>query len=168
MLEFSQFLENFLWPNYSSETNSLTHLMAIVVIVNEKFRERVPAWTPFQIRPEHFHHFFHQVLKWSIAEPGEISIAEQTKLLIFLDHCFCSMEVDLVRTEVQRLVSLPMWGSLLQTRREAELNKIPKWKKYWKLLQKKDSKESPESLAKLQFERKYWKLLQKKDAKESP
>ena len=153
MLEFSQFLENFLWPNYSSETTSLAHLMAIVVIVNEKFRERVPAWTPFQLRPEHFHQFFHQVLKWAVAEAGEITVAEQTKLIIFLDHCFCSMEVDLVRTEVQRLVSLPMWGSLLPNRRESELNKIPKWKKYWKLLQKKDTKETPEMLEQLQFER---------------
>ena len=155
MLEFSQYLENFLWPNYSPNTASLSHLMSIVVIVNEKFRERVPAWTAFQLKPEEFSGFFHTVLSWAVADPGEISIGEQTKLVIFLDHCFCSMEVDLVRTQVQRLVSLPMWSCLLDARREAELKAIPKWKKYWKLLQKKDAKETPENLKKLQFERKF-------------
>jgi len=155
MLEFSQYLENFLWPNFTAEKSSLSHLMSIVVIVNEKFRERVPAWTAFQLKPEEFPGFFHKVLSWAVAEPGEISIGEQTKLVIFLDHCFCSMEVDLVRTQVQRLVSLPMWSCLLEARREAELKAIPKWKKYWKLLQKKDAKETPENLEKLQFERKF-------------
>ena len=55
MLEFSQYLENFLWPNFDgSEPPSLAMVMSIVVIVNEKFRERVPAWAAFQYRPDHF------------------------------------------------------------------------------------------------------------------
>lgn len=37
MLEFSQYLENFLWPNYTPEC-PLPHLLSIVLIVNEKFR----------------------------------------------------------------------------------------------------------------------------------
>ncbi len=42
------------------------------------------------------------VLRFAVAEPSdEISIGEQTRLIIFLDHCFTSMEVDLVRTQVQ-------------------------------------------------------------------
>jgi intron-binding protein aquarius len=59
MLEFSQYLENFLWPNFSGGEEggkgpSLEHVMSIVVIVNEKFRERVPAWAAFQYRPDQF------------------------------------------------------------------------------------------------------------------
>jgi intron-binding protein aquarius len=154
MLEFSQYLENFLWPNYSADSG-LAHLLSIVVVVNEKFRERVPAWTAFQQQPEHFEEFFHSALKWAVAEPVKITVQEQTKLLIFLDHCFTSMEVDLVRTQVQKLVSLPMWSCLLDARREAELKAIPKWKKFWKLLAKKDAKETPENLEKLHFERKF-------------
>ena len=161
MLEFSQYLENFLWPNYSS-SSSLGHVLSIVVVVNEKFRERVPAWAAFQAKPEQFETFFHTVLKWSSAEVGDISLQEQTKLLIFLDHCFTSMEVELVRTQVQKLVSLPMWACLLDARREAELKAIPKWKKFWKLLGKKDAKETPEALEKLQFERKFLSNMIKK------
>jgi intron-binding protein aquarius len=161
MLEFSQYLENFLWPNYS-DSSSLAHLLSIVIVVNEKFRERVPAWAAFQHSPDQFQAFFHSVLKWSVAEVGEISVLEQTKLLIFLDHCFTSMEVDLVRTQVQKLVSLPMWACLLEARREAELKAIPKWKKFWKLLSKKDAKETPENLEKLQFERTFLSNMIKK------
>jgi intron-binding protein aquarius len=55
MLEFSQYLENFLWPNFDGTAEpSLAMVMSLVVIVNEKFRERVPAWAAFQYRPDHF------------------------------------------------------------------------------------------------------------------
>ena len=55
MLEFSQYLENFLWPNFeATKEPSLAHVMSIVLIVNEKFRERVPAWAAFQYRPDQF------------------------------------------------------------------------------------------------------------------
>merc|ERR1719193_334609 len=161
MLEFSQYLENFLWPHFKEDSN-LAHLLSIVVVVNEKFRERVPAWTAFQLKPEMFDTFFHQVLKWAMAEGEEITVEEQTKLLIFLDHCFTSMEVDLVRTQVQKLVSLPMWACLLPSRREAELKSIPKWKKFWKLIGKKDAMEAPDALENLQFERKFLSNMIKK------
>ena len=44
MLEFSQYLENYLWPNYKPENSSASHVLSIVIMVNEKFRERVSAW----------------------------------------------------------------------------------------------------------------------------
>lgn len=42
-LEFSQYLEKYLWPNYD-ENASHAHLMSIVCLVNEKFREKVEVW----------------------------------------------------------------------------------------------------------------------------
>jgi hypothetical protein len=36
---------------------------------------------------------------------------------------------------------------------------IPKWKKYWKLLQKKDAKETEETRNKLNFERRFLKNM---------
>lgn len=43
MLEFSQYLENYLWPNFTQQS-TFAHTMSIVSMLNEKFRERVPAW----------------------------------------------------------------------------------------------------------------------------
>ncbi|XP_049959812.1 RNA helicase aquarius [Schistocerca serialis cubense] len=139
MLEFSQYLENYLWPNYKTGHASHAHMMSIVVMVNEKFRERVPAWQPFCKRPDHFSGFFQQVLEACIMENVATSLREQTALLLFLNHCFNSMEVALIRDQVKRLVSLSMWVSLLQGRREQELKAEPKWRKFWKLIQRKDA-----------------------------
>lgn len=43
ILEFSQYLENYLWPNYKPGA-SHSHIMSIVVMLNEKFREHVQVW----------------------------------------------------------------------------------------------------------------------------
>ena len=44
MLELSQYLENYLWPNYKPGVSSANHVLSIIIMVNEKFRERVSAW----------------------------------------------------------------------------------------------------------------------------
>lgn len=45
------------------------------------------------------------------------------------------------------------WSSyLLQGRREQELRAVPKWRKYWKLIQRKDT---PEMREKLDWERRF-------------
>ena len=152
MLEFSQCLENFLWPNYVTGESSHSHMMSIVILLNEKFRERVPVWDAFKRRPTHFPGFFQQVLEACLMDSTQCPLKEKTALLVFLNHCFNSMEVDLIREQVKRLVSLSMWISLQKGRREQELKLVPKWRKYWKVLQKKDS---PELQAKLEWERKF-------------
>ena len=143
MLEFSQYLENYLWPHYN-ETATAAHTLSIVYMVNEKFRERVPAWLPFQKNPENFPCFFKKVMDLALNE--EISLKEQTAVIIFLGHCFTSMEIELVRLQIQKLVSLSMWESLLDSRRNHEFKNIPKWKKFWKAIQKRDGKESDETV----------------------
>lgn len=50
LLEVSQYLENYLWPNFDASTASYEHIMSILLMVNEKFREGVPAWTCFHTR----------------------------------------------------------------------------------------------------------------------
>ncbi|XP_024936105.1 RNA helicase aquarius isoform X2 [Cephus cinctus] len=157
MLEFSQYLENYLWPNYETETATRAHTMSIVVMVNEKFRERVQVWEAFEKNPTHFPGFFQRVLEASLEESIlDFDLKEQTALIVFLNHCFNSMEVALVREEVKRLVSLSMWVSLQQGRRELEFRKYPKWRKYWKVIRKKDN---PEHKEKLEWERRFLQRL---------
>lgn len=50
LLEISQYLENYLWPNFDVEKATFEHVMSLVLMVNEKFREGVPAWTCFHTR----------------------------------------------------------------------------------------------------------------------
>ena len=162
MLEFSQYFENYLWPNFK-ENASKEHVFSIILMINEKFRERVPAWMTFQLKPENFSTFFRAVLELSIRPTDvDFSTKEQTFILLFLDHCFTSMEIDLIRDQVQRLISLSMWTSLPEKRREMELKRNPKWKKYWKAINKKDAKATDEEREKAKFERAFLSNLIKK------
>ncbi|XP_034941084.1 RNA helicase aquarius [Chelonus insularis] len=153
MLEFSQFLENFLWPNYDAEQATRAHTLSIVVMVNEKFRERVQVWEAFEKNPTHFPGFIQRVLEACLEKSIlDFDLKEQTALIVFLNHCFNSMEVALVRNEIKRLVTLSMWVSLQHGRRELEFKKYGKWRKQWNFIRKRDK---PELKEKLDWERKF-------------
>uniref|UniRef100_A0A8C3IGU0 RNA helicase aquarius n=1 Tax=Chrysemys picta bellii TaxID=8478 RepID=A0A8C3IGU0_CHRPI len=163
LLEFSQYLENYLWMNYSPEVSSKAYLMSICCMVNEKFRENVPAWETFKKKPEHFPFFFKCILEASLDESdSELSLHEQTVLLLFLDHCFNSLEVDLIRGQVQQLISLPMWMGLQPARLEQELKKTPKLRKFWNLIKKNDEKMDEKTRMQAHRERRFLsQLIQK-------
>ena len=40
-LEYSQYLEKYLWPNFYAATASDAHVLSLCLMVNEKFREQV-------------------------------------------------------------------------------------------------------------------------------
>lgn len=154
ILEFSRYLENYLWPNFNEKSTS-AHVMSMVFLLNEKFRERIEVWKVFEKSPENFSLFFNEILqkcleKIDIVKATPSIIREQTSLLVFLNYCFSSMEVELCREQAKKLVSLSMWSCLQPKRRDQELNSIPEWKKYWKKLQKRDK---PEMKEKLEWER---------------
>lgn len=150
MLEFNRYLENYLWKNYNEKSTS-AHLMSIIFMLNEKFRERIEVWKVFDTNTEQFPSFFNSVLvkcleKIDSEKATPVIIREQTALLVFLNNCFRSMEVELCRDQVKKLVSLSMWSCLQPKRREQELNATPEWKKYWKKLMKRDKPEMKEKL----------------------
>jgi intron-binding protein aquarius len=84
--------------------------MSIVLMVNEKWRERVPLWTAFQQKPDTFPDFFHCLLEaclssievcvlvsvgdiiiTSCSQGGKLSMRERSVLIIFLVHAFNSL-----------------------------------------------------------------------------
>lgn len=50
VLEISQYLESYLWPHFDPASATFEHVMSILLMVNEKFRENVPAWACFHAR----------------------------------------------------------------------------------------------------------------------
>ncbi|CAM9929578.1 unnamed protein product, partial [Ectocarpus sp. 13 AM-2016] len=44
LLEFSAFLENYLWPNFDADKSSTEHLMSTILLINSKFHEGVSVW----------------------------------------------------------------------------------------------------------------------------
>lgn len=145
VLEFSQYLENYLWKYYTGNA-SHAHVMSIVIMLNEKFRERVQVWDAFKNNNKYFPQFFQQVLQSCLQDELLVTLREQTALLVFLNHCFNSMEESICRDQVKRLVSLSMWVSLQKSRRDFEFKTYPKWEKYWRAIQRKDKPDQLESL----------------------
>lgn len=114
MLEISQYLENYLWPNFD-EKSSHAHVMSIVYVLNEKFREKIEVWKVFETNTDQFPVFFNKALQKCLENRDNPSVGhmrEQTALLMFLNHCFSSMEVEICRDQAKKLVSLAMWSCL--------------------------------------------------------
>ncbi|KAL6757285.1 hypothetical protein V8C86DRAFT_1695364 [Haematococcus lacustris] len=147
LLEVSQYLENYLWPHFEAGAASFEHVMSIILMVNEKFREGVPAWTCFEKRQEAFPDFFRACLQLK-ADGAEGQVArpmrmhERTSFLIFTINLFQSLEHEMVRPLVLKLVSLPLWRALSPARLQLELHALPQLAKHWKLLNKKEAKAS--------------------------
>lgn len=130
-------------------------------MVNEKFRERIPAWECFKNNSEAFAHFFRYVMLLCLDkfDDTKLNHQEQTLLIKFLDNCVNSLEHDLVRMQIQKICSLPMWTSLCDNRREHELNKLAKLKKFWKAIEKADAKLSETDREQVAFERTFLRNL---------
>uniref|UniRef100_A0A383WJ31 Uncharacterized protein n=1 Tax=Tetradesmus obliquus TaxID=3088 RepID=A0A383WJ31_TETOB len=141
LLEVSQYLEGYLWPHFDPATASDAHVMSIAVMVNEKFREGVPAWTAFHSRQEVFPGFFSRLLALRLPERwSQLAQHEATAYLLFMINAFQSLEDEMVRPQALRLVSLPIWHGLSHGRLQLELAAQPALAKRWKALLKKEAK----------------------------
>ncbi|KAJ8445859.1 hypothetical protein Cgig2_000171 [Carnegiea gigantea] len=91
ILEVSQYLENYLWPNFDPETASFEHVMSMILMINEKFRENVAAWVCFHDRKDLFKAFLERVLRLKDqVQADRFSIAEMTNYLVFMINAFQS------------------------------------------------------------------------------
>ncbi|CAG8739700.1 18149_t:CDS:2, partial [Dentiscutata erythropus] len=142
LLEFSQYLEKYLWPNFDGENTSLAHVLSIVLMVNEKFRERVSAWDCFASRPDQFNSFFIHVLRLTVPPLSDkLTFHVRRFLLIFLIHAFQSLENQLLRTECMILVSLVTWHCFgTSSLREKEFASDKDLKKRWNAFAKRFKK----------------------------
>ncbi|PSS26492.1 Intron-binding protein like [Actinidia chinensis var. chinensis] len=134
ILEVSQYLENYLWPNFDPETATFEHVMSMILMVNEKFRENVAAWICFYDRKDMFKAFLERVLR--LKEGRSLSIAEKTNYLLFMINAFQSLEDEIVSKNILRLASLQCWHSLSYGRFQMELclnrDIIKKWRRITK------------------------------------
>lgn len=97
ILEVSQYLELYLWKHYQPLSSTKSHILSIVIMVNEKFRERVPPWEAFKNNPDNFPGFLYDVLHLMV-EPEDLSFRSQKLLLVFLIHIFNSLVSVLLLT----------------------------------------------------------------------
>ncbi|XP_024517313.1 RNA helicase aquarius [Selaginella moellendorffii] len=148
LLEIGQYLENYLWPHFDHQAASFEHVMSIVLMVNEKFRENVPAWNCFHGRKQVFSLFLHRV--FTLQGERSLNLKEKTNYLLFLIHSFQSLEDPLVADSVLRLVSMELWHSLSPGRVKLELFHDETLLKPWLKLQKKAAASSANIQEKLE------------------
>ncbi|KAF9974942.1 hypothetical protein BGZ73_001565 [Actinomortierella ambigua] len=158
ILEINQYLEKYLWVHYDPVESSTNHVLSIVLMVNEKFRSRVPAWETFEKQPVNFQSFFQEVLRLSTDQ--ELSLRTRRILLVFMINCFQSLENVLVRTECMRLVSLSTWHNLIsQARREEEFKENTQLLKFWNHLEKKFNSQDDTQKKRAIFERSWLSMM---------
>jgi intron-binding protein aquarius len=87
----------------------------MIIMVNEKFRTNVRAWGMtinalqfadrlldcFTAKPQQFPAFFSKVLDLAVSK-DKLTMKERTWVVIFLVHCYQSIENELVRKESLR------------------------------------------------------------------
>ncbi|CAI2352518.1 unnamed protein product [Caenorhabditis sp. 36 PRJEB53466] len=159
MLEFSQYLEGYLWPNYHPEYATKAYNLSIIVMVNEKFRERtIDAWSTFTANSTHFPAFFHKILELALDSDGKTTPGEQCAILTFLVNAFASVEQKIVHDQTKKLVSIEIWAKLLPEQRADLFKKQKKVRKIWENVEKRLEK----SDEKTRFEREFlWNLIEK-------
>ncbi|KAG8043156.1 hypothetical protein GUJ93_ZPchr0922g6512, partial [Zizania palustris] len=137
ILEVSQYLENYLWPNFDPDSASFEHVMSMILMVNEKFRENVAAWTCFHDRKDAFSGFLWRVIKLK-EEDRDLNMAEKTNYLLFMINAFQSLEDELVRETILQLVSLKLWHTLSFGRLQMELCLNPELIKKWTKIKRRE------------------------------
>ncbi|KAF9936379.1 hypothetical protein BGZ65_002487 [Modicella reniformis] len=154
LLEVSQYLEKYLWRHYDPTQSPTIHVLSIVLMVNEKFRNRVEAWGTFEESPDNFSAFFGEVLRLCLNVSEEVDLRTKRYLLVFIINCFQSLENALIRSESMKLVSLSTWHSLVSSaKRDTEFKEYPQLLKFWKHLEKKFDAMNTTQQEKATFER---------------
>ncbi|KAK2976198.1 hypothetical protein RJ640_027489 [Escallonia rubra] len=135
ILEVSQYLENYLWPNFDPDTATFEHVMSMILMVNEKFRENVAAWICFHDSKDKFKTFLERVLR--LKEGRSLSVAEKTNYLLFMINGFQSLEDEIVSKRFLRVAGLQCLHSLSYGRFQIELSLDPDLIKKWKKITKR-------------------------------
>ena len=106
LLELSSYLENFLWKNFDDDKASFAHVMSIILLVNEKFRQNLlNVWATFHEREAMFLPFLKRV--WTLKSDNKLSMAENSAYLLFIIHAFQSLEDPVVRASCLRYPPSP-------------------------------------------------------------
>ena len=133
LLELSSYLENYLWKHFHPTEATFAHIMSIVLMVNEKFRNSlISIWEPFHSNEKNFIALFKRVFELSTKHSSELTIGNKIAVLTFLIHSFQSLEDTTVRQCVLRLTNLRSWRALSSGMLEKQLRSQPHLLEPWK------------------------------------
>jgi intron-binding protein aquarius len=134
LLELSSYLENYLWKHFDSTKATYAHIMSMIQMINEKFRNGIiNVWEPFHSDEKKFVAFFKRVLTLTQSHSANMSLRNKITLLLFLINAFQSLEDATVRQCVLRLTNLRSWRALspgmLAKQLKSQPHLVAPWKK---------------------------------------
>jgi intron-binding protein aquarius len=145
LLDFSGYLENYLWPTYL-ESSTEEHTLSIVLLLNEKCK--AGNYSCFHIcsqSPSVFSSFFQNVV--DLALNDRLSGSLLVSYVVFLINVYRNLEDTTIRSMILRYLSLPMWECLSSTRLALELEDSSVLQKYWKSYQGQSRRSSDKVVA---------------------
>jgi len=168
LLEFSCYLENYLWKHYNPKTASFEHVMSIILLVNEKQREQVPMWECFRGRDKDFHSLVKSIFalktdpyahakglktKTKTQRWRAMKLREQKAYVEFLINMLQTFENQWVQELFIRMVFIQIWEHIHPARREYLVEPVPylrkQWSKYEKILEKQNREQLPKTMTQL-------------------
>jgi intron-binding protein aquarius len=130
LLEFSGYLENYLWFFYSSNVCT-EHVMSIILMINEKYKNGLSALDELSKDENKCTLFYNAVVELYLQKQIKDDLLLE-QYMLFLINSFRSMENLVLRKCALRYLSLPIWESLSQTRLSAELGSNAQLANHWK------------------------------------
>ncbi|KAI7884684.1 P-loop containing nucleoside triphosphate hydrolase protein [Lichtheimia hyalospora FSU 10163] len=159
LLEFTQYLEKYLWPYFDENKASTNHVVSICLMVNEKFRQRVAPWDTFESDPAKFTAFFDRVIRL-LVPAQDLSLRVQRIILVFLIYCFQSLENAMVRKECLKLLPITIWSNFAHAqRRDVIFGEFIQLRKLWNSTRKKYDAADESTKEKLTFEQQWMSNL---------
>ncbi|KAJ1740416.1 hypothetical protein LPJ79_004277 [Coemansia sp. RSA 1821] len=143
-LERQQYLEQYLWPNYSKGRQNDSTVISCMLMINEKYEQGLltTMWTIFETGFEDLLddavQLMMRVLNGDKVRVGSVDMMSVVRMagVQFLIACFGSMETESVRTQCMQLVGLAIWYHMEEETRGFMLRKVPQLPKFWKHTQK--------------------------------
>jgi intron-binding protein aquarius len=147
-LDMSGYLENYLWHFFDAEV-CFEHLMSILLMVNEKYRNGSPILQHMSREEEKCQVFYELVVDTYLLDEQQTMTADSNRttnglrtdwrlmeqFMLFFINSYHTIENPVIRSCVLRYLSLPLWESLSTTRLEVELVQHDQTAKNWKLFQ---------------------------------
>lgn len=150
VLDISCYLELYLWKHFSSEA-SLAHVLSIVELVNQKFREGVNG-SEMLLAGDKFSILFTKIVA-IFRSNNTANWKQKSSILLFLINIFKCLESLTVRQSCLRYLSLPLWKNLSSHRLKYELQQNVQLSKHWEMLMNKENiKEQEDSNHKMEVQ----------------
>jgi len=130
VLDYSGYLENYLWVHYSPSA-SFEYIMSVIIMINEKFKETMDAYGFLTSNDTKFVTFFKDLVSLAFSDSLISSKQYMAIYVHFLTNVYRSLDNSLVRNCALKYVSLPIWEALPTLKINELLEAHPELERLW-------------------------------------